>query len=69
MLSYATKYRLHSGVNTVFQKLSWFIARDKERFPTKNFGLIGIYATFSMLKNFLFGVNLFDIRFGVILTC
>ena len=48
-------------------ELSGFAARDKERFPTKNFGLISIYATFSMLRNFLFGANLFDIRFCVIL--
>ena len=47
--------------------LNWFVARDKEKFPTKKFGLIGIYVSFSMLKNFLFGVNLFDIRFCVIL--
>ena len=55
-------YQLRDETNN----LSWFVASDKERFPTSKFGLIGIYAIFSMLKNFLFGVNLFDIRFCVI---
>ena len=57
------------GLYVINQDCNWFVGRVEENFSDQEkFGLIGIYASFSMLKNFLFGVNLFDIRFCVILA-